>query len=283
MSNYTKATNFTAKDTTNATILGAEHDAEYDAIAAASATKANKKVPATANSLAGLDSNGDLRDTAVTEAALATAIALGTTNQTNIATNTTNIATNTTNIGTNTTNIATNTSDIATLQSDMTTAQGNITTLQNEYTRVTGVTVGTSTFISQALTGTVERIEIAFHGLSMDAAGQPMIQLGTGAVLTATGYVAQCADSGNAVSYTTGIGLTSRGGAAAYTYSGVVILTNCGGNRWSASGNIYSDFPKVGSAAGYVTLAGACDIVGLVAGTGNFDAGYWSVTYWRSA
>lgn len=50
MSDYTKTTNFTAKDTlpagdTNKIIRGSEFDAEFDAIATASATKANIASP----------------------------------------------------------------------------------------------------------------------------------------------------------------------------------------------------------------------------------------------
>jgi hypothetical protein len=50
MSNYTKTTNFTAKDTlpsgdTNKIIRGSEFDAEFDAIATASATKADIASP----------------------------------------------------------------------------------------------------------------------------------------------------------------------------------------------------------------------------------------------
>jgi hypothetical protein len=50
MSNYTKTTNFTAKDTlpagdTNKIIRGSEFDTEFDAIAVASATKANIASP----------------------------------------------------------------------------------------------------------------------------------------------------------------------------------------------------------------------------------------------
>lgn len=50
MSNYTKTTNFTAKDTLasgnpNKIVRGAEHDTEYDAIAVAVNSKANTASP----------------------------------------------------------------------------------------------------------------------------------------------------------------------------------------------------------------------------------------------
>lgn len=75
MTDYTKITDFTAKDVAEALIEGQDFDNEFNAVASASATKANKVVPATANSVAGLSSTGDLRDSGITEAQLAAAIA----------------------------------------------------------------------------------------------------------------------------------------------------------------------------------------------------------------
>jgi len=68
MSNYNKATNFTAKDALstgdpNKLVKGSDHDAEFDAIAVSSATKANKISGGTANNVVEQDSNGDLVDT----------------------------------------------------------------------------------------------------------------------------------------------------------------------------------------------------------------------------
>ena len=70
MSNYSKTTNFTAKDALssgdpNKVIKGSEHDAEYDNIATASATKPDKATPATTNNLAMLDASGNLADSLV--------------------------------------------------------------------------------------------------------------------------------------------------------------------------------------------------------------------------
>ena len=67
MSDYSKTTNFTAKDALssgdpNKVIKGATHDTEFDNIATASATKANKISSATNNNLVKQDANGDLVD-----------------------------------------------------------------------------------------------------------------------------------------------------------------------------------------------------------------------------
>jgi len=72
MSDYTKSTNFTAKDTSHAVVLGAEHDAEYNAIATAIATKANKVTGATNGNLASLSASGDLQDSGVAATQIST-------------------------------------------------------------------------------------------------------------------------------------------------------------------------------------------------------------------
>lgn len=73
MSNYTKIQNWASL--TGTTITGTPFDTEFAAVATASATKANKKIPASANSLASLSSTGDLQDSGITTAAVNAAIA----------------------------------------------------------------------------------------------------------------------------------------------------------------------------------------------------------------
>ena len=67
MSDYSKTTNFTAKDSlpsgnANKVIKGSEFDLEFGAIQTAVATKANKVASATNNNILTMDSNGDLQD-----------------------------------------------------------------------------------------------------------------------------------------------------------------------------------------------------------------------------
>jgi hypothetical protein len=62
MSDYTKTTNFTLKDSTNATILGADFETEFSAVANASTTKANKVGGAVSGNLASLSGTGDVQD-----------------------------------------------------------------------------------------------------------------------------------------------------------------------------------------------------------------------------
>lgn len=60
MADYTKIYDGAAKDTAESAISGADFDTEFDAIETAIATKANLKVPSTANTFALLDVNGNL-------------------------------------------------------------------------------------------------------------------------------------------------------------------------------------------------------------------------------
>ncbi len=62
MSNYTNTFGGAAKDSANDIILGAQMDTEYDAIATASATKANKIVSGTTDNIMTMDSAGDLKN-----------------------------------------------------------------------------------------------------------------------------------------------------------------------------------------------------------------------------
>lgn len=70
MSNYSNTFGGAAHDTAEDVIQGADFDTQFDAIATMSATKANKKVPATTNNIAVLDANGDLADSLETVATM---------------------------------------------------------------------------------------------------------------------------------------------------------------------------------------------------------------------
>jgi microcystin-dependent protein len=73
MSNYTKIQNWASLVDTD--IIGAPFDTEFAAVAAASATKSNKKIPAAPNNLASLSSAGDLQDSGLLTSAMADAVA----------------------------------------------------------------------------------------------------------------------------------------------------------------------------------------------------------------
>ena len=65
MSNYTNTFGGAAKDASNDIILGADHDTELDAVATASATKANKVTSGTEDNVHIQSSTGDLKESGV--------------------------------------------------------------------------------------------------------------------------------------------------------------------------------------------------------------------------
>jgi len=72
MSNYNKATNFAVKDTLTSgdpdkVVSGAEIDNEFNSIASAVTTKADKVAAATTDNFASLDANGNLKDSGASQ------------------------------------------------------------------------------------------------------------------------------------------------------------------------------------------------------------------------
>ena len=62
MSNYVKTTDFDTKDTNNDTVLGADFTLEFDAVAAASATKVNKIGSPVLNNIMSQTATGDAKE-----------------------------------------------------------------------------------------------------------------------------------------------------------------------------------------------------------------------------
>lgn len=148
-----------------------------------------------------------------------------------------------------------------------------------------GVSVGTGASITQALVGTVEKIEINFSGISASSAGIPKIKLGSGGVLQSTGYVTSTFHSlGGDTDFTDGYGLVYGSSGATVDYKGQLFLTRLNGNVWIGTGMVRVN--GVSSShefmIGQVTLAGPCDIVGMISGAGVFDGGTWRVGYQAS-
>ena len=83
MSDYTKTTNFTAKDSLSSgdpakKIKGSEFDTEFGAIETSSATKANKVTAGTTNNLVSLAATGDLQDSGYAASDFASIVASAT-------------------------------------------------------------------------------------------------------------------------------------------------------------------------------------------------------------
>lgn len=131
----------------------------------------------------------------------------------------------------------------------------------------------------------VKRITVMVQGLSFaGATGQGRVQIGTGGVLTTTGYTSDSilVSGSNACStgsYSGGLALFN-GNLAADTLWGVTTITNLSGNTWIATfTSCRSDSGASRTGTGFITLGGALDIVSVVATTGSFDAGTINIMY----
>jgi len=264
MSDYSKSTNFTAKDSTNATVLGAEHDTEYNAIQTAIATKANKVASPTTGNIASLTGTGDIQDSGVAAS---------------------QVTTNASNIATNTADIATNTADIATLDTSVTNIEAGVTA-----TVYTAESVGTGTSKTKSLSGTVEEIEVTWKGLSATATGYLLVRLGSSGTLKTSGYSGRVATVTGTNTctlgsiYSNGFGLDVQL-VANSNWHGRAVFRHLGSNLWVCTIHSWESWSTsyVYQTVGYVTLAGACNIVGLSTSAGVFDTGTWAVNYRRSA
>lgn len=129
----------------------------------------------------------------------------------------------------------------------------------------------------------VKRVTIMFSGVSTNASSALYVQVGSGSVST-TGYASQvwAGSTGSGV-LTTGFCVVSGTGAAAYAFSGHIVLTLISNNTWIESSMLaYDNVTSVGwqSAGKSPTLSGALDRVRITAGgTDTFDAGNINILY----
>jgi hypothetical protein len=131
----------------------------------------------------------------------------------------------------------------------------------------------------------VKRITVMVQGLSFaGASGIGRVQIGTGGVLTTTGYTSDSitvtgANTCNNSNYVNGLAIFN-GNVVADTLWGVTTITNLSGNTWIATFNsCRSDNGSSRTGTGFITLGGALDIVSVVATTGSFDAGTINIMY----
>ena len=143
-------------------------------------------------------------------------------------------------------------------------------------------TSGTSIDFTSLPTG-LKRITVMFSGVSLSGTSHPLVQVGSGSVLT-SGYIS----TGNTItqSSTTG-GLSSTAGfviavgAAASAFSGHMVLTLVSGSLWVSSHNGLNSTTNVCCGGGNVTIGGTLDRVRIttVNGTDTFDAGSINILY----
>jgi len=123
----------------------------------------------------------------------------------------------------------------------------------------------------------VKRITVMFNGVSTNGTSNPLIQLGTSAGVTTTGY----ASAASSTTYTTGFGISA--GSASNVLSGQALISLVSGNIWTAILIISNTAAGGGTvnASGVITLAATLDRVRIttVNGTDTFDAGSINILY----
>lgn len=129
----------------------------------------------------------------------------------------------------------------------------------------------------------VNRITVQINGLSYAAAGQGVLRIGSSATLVTTGYTSNVVVS-NSTSVSTSAQTDGFGNinttAAATTINGVYILTSMGSNTWNFRSQIFRTTDNSGvTGNGFIALAGALDVLSLVATTSTFDAGTINILY----
>jgi len=131
----------------------------------------------------------------------------------------------------------------------------------------------------------VKRITLMMQGVSFaGGTGVARVQIGTGGVLTTTGYaseglVVSSLNTCNVTSFTNGLSIFSAS-QSSDTFWGVTTITNLSGNTWISSYvTSRSDAAAARTGTGFITLGGVLDIVSVVATTSSFDAGTINIMY----
>lgn len=122
----------------------------------------------------------------------------------------------------------------------------------------------------------VRRITIMFNGVSTNSTSLKLVQLGTSAGLTTTGYVSTSSAVAGTVGTTASTaGFVINSALAADTLSGSMTITNLTGNIWVSSYTLKSSTTNTVFGGGNVTLASVLDRLSIttVNGLDTFDAG----------
>jgi len=127
----------------------------------------------------------------------------------------------------------------------------------------------------------VKQITVVLNAVSTNGSSLPLIQLGTSAGVTTTGYTSLADSSyGAGAIQTAGFGIERVGGAAT-SRIGTGVLTNISGNNWVFSYNGVQAGSAIAFGSGAVSLAAVLDRVRIttVGGTDTFDAGSINILY----
>ena len=128
----------------------------------------------------------------------------------------------------------------------------------------------------------VKRISIVFSGVSLNASGVMLVQLGSGSI-TSTGYTSGGWQSSATYATATNGMLVGAGQLAASVQHGVYTLALLTGNTWVGSGTIADSSGNAyhGVGGGTIALSGTLDRIRVTTATGTptFDAGSINIQY----
>jgi hypothetical protein len=158
------------------------------------------------------------------------------------------------------------------------------------WTTINGITSGTAVASTSGtaidfitIPSTTKRITVMFAGVSTSGTSSHLLQLGTSAGVTTSGYICSAVrffQSGTIATnnFTTGFGTNS---ADAGLYSGSIVISKFSGNNWVVQGNIGMDTTLFHVTAGSISLAAVLDRIRIttVNGTDTFDAGSINILY----
>lgn len=313
MADYSKATNFTAKDTlptgnAGKIVKGSEIDTELTAVSSAIASKSNINSPTfTGTPAAPTASSGTNTTQLATTAFVKTAVnALGTMalqNASSVAitggtitgitdltvadggTGRSTLTANAVLIGNGTSGI--NSVAPGTLGNVLTSDGTAWTATQGAYPLTFGTSQATtsgSTVTFTSIPSWVRRITIMFKGISTNGTAFPqmVIQIGSGSLVT-TGYTSVCTTTGAGTdisSFTNGFAIRGdQNSSALVTGTKTLTLYDASSNTWIESGVAAQTVsPYIFSSSGFLTLSGVLDRVALVT-TDTFDAGAINILY----
>lgn len=127
----------------------------------------------------------------------------------------------------------------------------------------------------------VKRITVMFNGVSTSGTSVVIVQLGTSGGVETSGYAGVSQQGGSAVTYTSGVIVSTSALASSVRY-GALVFTSMGSNLWACQG-VIADTGNVWSvpSAGTKTLSATLDRLRVTTsnGTDTFDAGSINIIY----